>query len=121
LGTVAPRPEKGSGSARTQRTRKPREPRERTGGRSERLADPAIADLSAEAEARFERLRSLRRDIAREEEVPAYIVFDDRTLRQIAVHRPRTLAAFGALRGIGPVKTEKFGARFLAALDDIDA
>ena len=121
LGTVAPRPEKGSGSARTQRARKPREPRERTGGRSERASDPAIADLSAEAEARFERLRSLRRDIAREEEVPAYIVFDDKTLRQIAVHRPRTLAAFGALRGIGPVKTEKFGARFLAALDDIDA
>lgn len=121
LGTVAPRPEKGTGT-RAPRERKPRErsPRER-GSRAERAPDPAIADLSAEAEARFERLRALRREIAREEDVPAYIVFDDKTLRQIAVHRPRTLAAFGALRGIGPVKTEKFGARFLAALDDADA
>jgi ATP-dependent DNA helicase RecQ len=116
LGTVAPRPEKGTKPERAPRERRPRE---RT-SKSERAPDPAIEHLSAEAEARFEALRTLRREIAREEEVPAYIVFDDKTLRQIAVHRPRTLAAFGALRGIGPVKTEKFGARFLAALDDID-
>jgi ATP-dependent DNA helicase RecQ len=76
----------------------------------------AADDLPAEARDMFERLRALRRDIAREEEVPAYIVFDDKTLRRIAVHRPRTLAAFGDLHGIGPVKTERFGPRFIAAL-----
>ena len=78
----------------------------------------ASDDLSPEARVVFDRLRTLRRDIAREHEVPPYIVFDDKTLRQIAVHRPRTLAAFGDLRGIGPVKTERFGARFIAALTD---
>ncbi|MGI9090848.1 MAG: HRDC domain-containing protein, partial [Gemmatimonadaceae bacterium] len=73
-----------------------------------------------EARERFERLRELRRNIAREAQVPPYIVFDDRTLRQIAVHRPRTLEAFGGLRGIGPVKTEKFGPRFLAAMAEAE-
>ncbi len=79
------------------------------------------ADLPAPARELFDRLRTLRREIAREEEVPAYIVFDDKTLRRIAVHRPRTLAAFGDLRGIGPVKTERFGPRFIAALTDEQA
>lgn len=77
-------------------------------------------DLTPDARDRFDRLRELRRDIAREAHVPPYIVFDDKTLRQIAVHRPRTLAAFGDLRGIGPVKTEKFGPRFLALMAEAD-
>ncbi|MEO7041214.1 MAG: ATP-dependent DNA helicase RecQ [Gemmatimonadaceae bacterium] len=78
----------------------------------------ATDDLPPEARVVFDRLRNLRREIAREHEVPPYIVFDDKTLRQIAVHRPRTLAAFGDLRGIGPIKTERFGALFIAALTD---
>jgi len=78
----------------------------------------ATDDLPPEARDVFDRLRNLRREIAREHEVPPYIVFDDKTLRQIAVHRPRTLAAFGDLRGVGPVKTERFGALFIAALAD---
>lgn len=81
-------------------------------------ASDAADDLPAGARELFDRLRALRREIAREQEVPPYIVFDDKTLRQIAVHRPRTLAAFGDLRGIGPVKTERFGPRFIAALTD---
>jgi ATP-dependent DNA helicase RecQ len=82
--------------------------------------DPA-SDLPDADRELFEHLRGIRREIAREQEVPPYIVFDDKTLRQIAVHRPRTLAAFGDLRGIGPVKTERFGARFLAAIADHQA
>src|SRR6185437_7634140 len=91
----------------------PKPPRDRA-----RQTPDAADDLPAPARALFDRLRALRREIAREEEVPAYIVFDDKTLRQIAVHHPRTLSAFGELRGIGPVKTERFGARFMAALAD---
>ncbi len=82
--------------------------------------DPALADLPPEAQARFERLRALRREIAHEEEVPAYIVFDDKTLRRIAVNTPRTLAAFGEVHGVGPVKTERFGPRFIAALAELE-
>jgi ATP-dependent DNA helicase RecQ len=87
------------------------------------VADPpgspnVVETLPPAARKLFERLRELRREIAREEAVRPYIVFDDKTLRQIAVHRPRTLAAFGDIRGIGPVKTERFGPRFIAALAD---
>lgn len=121
-GTAAPRP------AKTQDSATPRVGRGRKGGaapkpstRRERHADDPAADLPAPARELFDRLRVLRREIAREQEVPAYIVFDDKTLRQIAVHRPRTLAAFGDLQGIGPVKTERFGPRFIAALTEDQA
>jgi ATP-dependent DNA helicase RecQ len=118
-GTTAPRPPKEEAPARNRSAGRarggpvPKPARDRA-----RQAPDAADDLPAPARALFDRLRALRREIAREEEVPAYIVFDDKTLRQIAVHHPRTLSAFGELRGIGPVKTERFGARFMAALAD---
>ncbi len=93
-----------------------------TATRMPRASGEATAeDLAPDARDCFERLRELRRDIAREAQVPPYIVFDDKTLRQIAVHRPRTLAAFGDLRGIGPIKTEKFGPRFLAVMAEAES
>jgi ATP-dependent DNA helicase RecQ len=49
----------------------------------------------------FAALRGLRSEIARAEQVPAYVVFPDRTLAELAVRRPRTLAAMGEVRGIG--------------------
>jgi ATP-dependent DNA helicase RecQ len=58
-------------------------------------------------------LKALRSSIAREQQVPAYIVFPDRTLAEIALRRPRTLGAMGGIRGVGPVKLEKYGERFL--------
>ncbi|MEO7216748.1 MAG: ATP-dependent DNA helicase RecQ [Gemmatimonadaceae bacterium] len=85
---------------------------------AKKAGNDATSDLTPVAQELFERLRGIRREIAREQEVPPYIVFDDKTLRQIAVHRPQTLAAFGDLRGIGPVKTERYGPRFLAATAD---
>ena len=64
----------------------------------------------------FASLRALRGSIAREEQVPAYVVFPDRTLAEMAVRRPRTLAALGDIRGVGPAKLEKYGQRFLTAV-----
>ena len=51
-------------------------------------------------------------------EVPTSTIYlvDNDSL--IAVHRPRTLAALGDLHGVGPVKTERFGARFVAAVSE---
>jgi ATP-dependent DNA helicase RecQ len=69
-------------------------------------------------------LRTVRSTIAREEHVPAYIVFSDRTLAELAVRRPRSLTAFQDVRGVGPMKLERYGARFLDAIskaDDIEA
>jgi ATP-dependent DNA helicase RecQ len=61
-------------------------------------------------------LKALRTSIAREEHVPPYIVFSDRTLAELAVRRPRSLSAFGNVRGVGPMKIERYGQRFLEAI-----
>ena len=69
-------------------------------------------------------LRAVRTAIAREEHVPPYIVFSDRTLAELAVRRPRSLKAFLDVRGVGPMKLERYGVRFLEAIskaDDIEA
>ena len=73
---------------------------------SELVASPADARL-------LERLRALRTSIAREEQVPAYVVFADRTLLEIAVRRPKSPYALGEIRGVGPMKIDKYGERFL--------
>jgi ATP-dependent DNA helicase RecQ len=64
----------------------------------------------------FERLRALRKRLADAEGVPAYIVFSDAVLRQMASHVPRSGAEMLALSGVGPVKLERYGEAFLAAL-----
>jgi len=66
------------------------------------------------------RLRDLRRTIARQEQVPAYVVFADRTLAEMVVRRPRTAEALGEIRGVGPVKLERYGERFLEVVRSAD-
>jgi ATP-dependent DNA helicase RecQ len=65
-------------------------------------------------------LKTVRITIAREEQVPAYIVFSDRTLAELAIRRPRSLSALQDVRGVGPMKLERYGARFLAAIAELD-
>ena len=64
----------------------------------------------------FGRLRALRKEIADERDVPAFIVFSDAALRAMAAHRPRTPAELLAVPGVGEKKLADFGARFLAAI-----
>jgi ATP-dependent DNA helicase RecQ len=68
----------------------------------------------------LDRLRALRTSIAREERVPAYVVFPDRTLLEIAVRRPKSPYALGEIRGVGPAKIDKYGERFLALVRTSD-
>jgi len=84
---------------------------------AEQSAEPVVGPDEAPL---FEALRALRGTIAREDKVPAYVVFPDRTLAEIAVRRPRTLAALADVRGVGPAKLEKYGERFLAVIRDIN-
>jgi ATP-dependent DNA helicase RecQ len=65
-------------------------------------------------------LKSVRTKIAREEQVPPYIVFSDRTLAELAIRRPRSLNALQDVRGVGPMKLERYGALFLAAIAELD-
>jgi ATP-dependent DNA helicase RecQ len=76
--------------------------------------------LSGADEALLARLRDLRRTIAREDQVPAYVVFPDRTLAEMAARKPANAAALGKIRGVGPVKLEKYGERFLDVLRSVD-
>jgi ATP-dependent DNA helicase RecQ len=64
----------------------------------------------------FDKLRALRKRIADEEGVPAYIVFSDAVLRQMATHVPTSRSGLLALSGVGPVKLERYGERFLRVL-----
>jgi ATP-dependent DNA helicase RecQ len=57
----------------------------------------------------FEALRRHRLRLAREQGVPPYVVASDRTLREIATLRPRTLHELGGVHGIGPAKLERYG------------
>ncbi len=62
----------------------------------------------------FERLRALRRKLADERSVPAYIVFSDRSLEDMATHRPQSAAQFLLVHGVGQRKLAEYGAAFLA-------
>jgi ATP-dependent DNA helicase RecQ len=61
----------------------------------------------------FESLRLLRREIARERSVPAYVLFSDATLRDMARLRPGSPAALLRVRGVGERKVADLGQRFL--------
>jgi ATP-dependent DNA helicase RecQ len=82
--------------------------------RSSRAA--AAPDLPAAAAPVFERLRAWRAATAKEEGVPAYVVFHDATLRQIALDRPGSLEEVGAISGIGENKLRKYGQQVLDTL-----
>ncbi|TQO23434.1 ATP-dependent DNA helicase RecQ [Paramicrobacterium agarici] len=64
--------------------------------------EPAAAEL-------FEKLREWRATTAREQSAPAYIVFSDATLREIAVARPTDVSALGSISGVGDKKRAKYG------------
>jgi DNA helicase-2/ATP-dependent DNA helicase PcrA len=66
-------------------------------------------------------LREWRLARARADEVPAYVVFNDRTLAELAARTPRTLAELSAVPGIGPAKLERYGPELLAQLAELAA
>lgn len=80
-------------------------------------ADP-FAALGAKDRAVAEVLRRWRQERAREEGVPAYLLFNNRSLAELAVRRPRTLEALADVHGFGPVKIEGLGAAVLGALEE---
>ena len=65
----------------------------------------------------FERLRETRLTLARTHNVPAFMIFSDRTLIEMAARKPRTPAELKSVHGIGDVKFAKFGEVFLSAID----
>jgi ATP-dependent DNA helicase RecQ len=76
----------------------------------------AAAELPAGAAPVFERLRAWRGATAKEQGVPAYVIFHDATLREIATRMPGSLAELGTISGIGENKLAKYGEGVLATL-----
>ncbi len=69
----------------------------------------------------FEDLRALRKRIAAERGLPAYMVFGDETLRDMARRKPRDRRAFLAVKGVGETKAALYGQRFLALIGNSSA
>jgi len=78
---------------------------------------PALRKVvGADAPPGFDALREWRLERAKADEVPAYVVFHNATLVEIAERKPRTLAELGSVPGVGPAKLERYGEDVLAAL-----
>ena len=88
----------------------------------ERGGVPAIPDeIRKEAGAAaemdlFMRLSSLRRELAAEAGVPPYVVFQDKSLHEMAEKRPQDMDALSAISGVGKARLEKYGERFLSVI-----
>jgi ATP-dependent DNA helicase RecQ len=64
----------------------------------------------------FEQLRAWRAATAKEQGVPAYVIFHDATLRQIATEAPSTLAELATVNGVGEAKLARYGQQILDTL-----
>lgn len=71
------------------------------------------AEAGAENPALFEALRQLRKQLADEQKLPAYIVLSDKVLHALCVQKPVSVEAFGCVSGIGDYKKEKYGEKFV--------
>jgi ATP-dependent DNA helicase RecQ len=67
----------------------------------------------------LERLRRWRLETAREDGIPAYVVFHDRTLLEIAGRAPASLEELAAVPGVGPAKLERYGPRVLELVKEL--
>ena len=82
--------------------------------RRRRVAE-AVAAGDADA-ALLASLKALRGAIAAAQQQPAYVIFPDRTLIEMAKRRPRSLDELAGVHGVGAVKLEKYGRAFLAVM-----
>ena len=82
---------------------------------SQSPSDDAPGELDTEL---FDKLRSLRKKLADEQSVPAFVVFGDAALRQMATRMPRDHESFRRIKGVGDAKLHQFGGQFIAVIAD---
>ena len=90
-----------------------REPEKRSKAAKKSVAQSQLPEAAVPL---FEALRAWRAETAREQGVPAYIVFGDATLRGVSVTKPTTLEQLGQISGIGEKKLETYGEALLAVV-----
>ena len=97
-----------------------RQSREAKAKKSRRRRSAAVLrdgeDFTEQEETLFEKLRTLRMEIAREAKVPPYIVFSDKTLVSMCMIKPKNKEEMMTVSGVGTFKYEKYGERFLKIL-----
>ena len=79
-----------------------------------------VAELDADDNALLRALKAVRRDLAAEANVPAYVIFADRTLIEMAELRPHSRVQMNEIHGVGARKLDAFGDIFLAAIKDFE-
>ena len=94
-----------------QRVRVPNAERSANTAKASSDGEPVVVDGEL-----FERLKVLRRSLATERGVPAYVVFSDACLLEMAARRPQSEAEFLTISGVGMSKLERYGAAFLAEI-----
>ena len=107
------------GETRIQLRRDLRATRKRSSVRSDTRGDSRTSrdiEISREAQPRFDALRELRTQLAREQNVPAYMIFSNATLRDIAEEDPNELDELATISGVGAAKLERYGEAVLEAL-----
>jgi|GEM_PF-156627 len=91
-------------------------PKERPGKGSVKKSASSRRSLASADEVLFEQLRALRREIADEQQVPAFVVFSDRSLIDIASRKPQSLEELLDCHGVGEAKLERYGDAFLRVI-----
>src|SRR5690606_17505845 len=81
--------------------------------RGQQVAVLGEVDVTDEDERLFQGLRALRSAIAKEAAVPPYVVFHDKTLREMVAVKPRSLVELSHVSGVGAAKLERYGEKFL--------
>jgi ATP-dependent DNA helicase RecQ len=97
--------------------REPERPARAAAARTRGSSSPAaVTELPPAAVPVFERLRAWRAATAKEQGVPAYVIFHDATLRQIATRSPSTLTELATISGVGETKLARYGEQILETL-----
>jgi len=87
---------------------------ERLRGKSSKQS-PALT--SVEDQSLYERLKAARGEMAKSQNVPAYVIFHDKTLIELAMHKPNSLSAMLDISGIGETKLERYGKPLLEVIE----
>ena len=80
---------------------------------------PADVELSAEDEKLLAALYALRKRLAAKQKLPAYMVFNDSTLRQMALKKPLSVEELLNIPGVGEKKAARYGQEFLGVIEDM--
>ncbi|WP_093627387.1 DNA helicase RecQ [Streptomyces sp. 3213.3] len=99
--------------------KKPAASRSSSSGRGERKAKAAAVELPESLQPAFEALRAWRAEQAREQGVPAYVIFHDATLREIATVWPTSVGQLGEISGVGEKKLATYGEGVIGVLAEL--